>query len=153
MIRRSILLLAFLILVFAFVPSCSDGDDDILGFRAAGTIQGLVINVATDEPVMGATITITSVPFVTDQTGTGEMEFVTTTGIDGTFIRNDIANGAITVKLSMDGFVTPDAQYWALTSGGGSSFRFEIAPGEDPIPEFEGDEQEARPGNDDWSDY
>ena len=64
---------------------------------------------------------------------------------EGQFNRTDIPNGFITVEVSRDGYRTPDPQNWALTPGGIGDFRFEMAPGEDPEPEFEGDEQNARP--------
>jgi len=150
MIRRSLLLLAFVILVTILVPSCNGSDSTVTpGSRAAGTIEGFVINVAISEPVPGATVTIKSEPFVTDNTGTGVITIVTSTDVDGTFFRNDIPNGFVTVSVKKEGFKSPDRQYWALTPGGGSEFRFEVAPGADPIPPFDGDEQEARPP--DWT--
>ena len=150
MIKRSLLLLAFVILVTILVPSCNGDDNTVTpGSRATGTIEGLVFNVASSVPVPGATVTIKSEPFVTDNTGTGVITIVTSTDVDGTFFRNDIPNGLVTVSVKKSGFKTPDSQYWALTPGGGSEFRFDIAPGTDPIPAFDGDEQEARPP--DWT--
>jgi len=141
MIRRSLLLLAFLILVLTFVPSCGSSDDDVLGFRTTGTIEGLVYDVAVGEPLANATVTIASMPFETDTTGTGEIIIKTTSDADGRFLRPDIANGAVKIMVRKDGYRTPDPQYWALTPGGGGAFRFEMAPGEDPVDDFTGDEQ------------
>jgi len=151
MIRRTTLFIALTGLVMLLAVACSSDDDPVGGgFRAAGTINGQVWNVASDEPLIGATVMITSNPFATDLTETGEIVITTTTDADGRFSRADIPNGSIEVHVSKDGFVTPDEQYWALSPGGAGSFFFEMAPGEDPIPEFEGDEQSARPP--DWSD-
>ena len=134
--------------MLSVIPACSGDDATTLGVRAAGTIQGLIFDVAADEPLGGVIVEITSTPFVTDQTGTGEVTIVTSTDDDGNFFRSDIPNGSIRVKVSRDGYRTPEAQYWALSPGGAGNFRFDMAPGEDPVPEFEGDEQSARPP--DW---
>ena len=146
MIRNSILLA--IVLALSVIPACSGGDATTPGVRAAGTIQGLVFDVAADEPLTGAVVEITSTPFATDLTGTGVVVIITATEENGRFNRSDIPNGSIRIKVSRDGYVTPGAQYWALSPGGAGDFRFDMAPGEDPVPEFEGDEQSARPP--DW---
>ncbi len=150
MIGRSMILMAVIILAAGVVSACSSDDNAATpGMRAVGTIQGRVIDLAADEPLAGVKVEILSKPFVTDLTGTGEIVIYTTTDVNGMFLRNDVANGSVTVWVSRDGYRTPDPKNWALSAGGTGEFRFEMAPGEDPVPEFEGDEQNARPP--DWS--
>ena len=152
MIRKYIFLFAVILLVIAVVPACSDSDDNAIapGTRTVGTIQGLVYDIATGDPIDNAVVTISSTPFATDTTGTSKITVKTSTNPDGSFMRTDISNGVITVRVTHDGYKTPDAQTWSLSPGGAGTFRFDMAPGQDPIPEFEGDEQWARPP--DWSD-
>lgn len=145
MIRRSVLMVAALFMLFLVVPACSDDDGTAPGVRTTGTIQGDVFDVAADVPLSGATVTITSEPFATAPSGTMPVTLKTTTGINGNFAVNAVPNGFVTVLVKKDGYRTPEAQTWALTPGGTGDFTFEMAPGEDPIPEFEGDEQNARP--------
>ncbi len=148
MTRRSVLLLALLALVWCVIPACSGDDATTPNMRQVGTISGRVFDMAADGPLADVTIKISSEPFVTDTTGTGTIEMIATTDADGYFLRNDIPNGFVTVEASKDGYRTPDSQSWALTPGGVGNFVFEMAPGEDPVPEFEGDDQWARPP--DW---
>ncbi len=150
MIRTTILLIALLVMVSGFVVSCTDDDPATPATRATGTIQGLAYDVAAEVPLTGATVTITSTPFMNDTTGTGEIIIETTTDGSGRFLRSDIPNGYVVIRVTHAGYRTPDTQDWALSPGGGSDFRFDLAPGEDPIPEFDGDEQSARPPN--WND-
>jgi len=150
MIRKYFVLFVVLTLVLAVIPACSDGDDGVtLGVRATGSIQGSVYDLATGKTVDGVLVTITSLPFATDATGTGEVTRTTTSNMNGEFLRTDVPNGVVEVHVSRDGYKTPDSQFWALSPGGTGDFRFDLAPGQDPIPEFEGDEQWARPP--DWS--
>jgi hypothetical protein len=126
MIRRSFMFAAAFILLMLAVPACSSDNGVTPGMR-------------------GAVVTMTSVPFATDVSGTGKIALTTSTGADGRFLREDVPNGSVTVKVSHDGYRTPAAQTWALTPGGVGDLRFEMAPGEDPVPKFEGDEQSAWP--------
>jgi hypothetical protein len=145
MIRRSFMFAAAFILLMLAVPACSSDNGVTPGMRGAGTLQGTVWDVASDSPLSGAVVTMTSVPFATDVSGTGKIALTTSTGADGRFLREDVPNGSVTVKVSHDGYRTPAAQTWALTPGGVGDLRFEMAPGEDPVPKFEGDEQSAWP--------
>jgi len=91
-------------------------------------------------------VTITSVPFINDPTGTGTIVTKTTTDQNGQFTRSDIPIGTITVHVSRNGFRTPDDQVWALAPEGFATFLFEIFPGEDPLDQYEdGDDQNAWP--------
>jgi hypothetical protein len=152
MIRKSTILLAVFLMLIAVLPACSDSDNNAIapGTRAVGTIQGLVFDIATGDPIDNAVVTITSTPFATDATGTAAITVKTMTNPDGSFKRTDISNGVIVVRVAHDGYKTPDSQTWALSPGGTGTFMFDMAPGQDPIPEFEGDDQWARPP--DWSD-
>jgi hypothetical protein len=145
--KRLLVFAAFLILALSLIPSCSDsGDNGVApGMRAAGTIQGRILDTATGDPVPGVTVKITSVPFATDTTATGTLVVMTTSGSDGIFTRTDIGNGYVTVQVNKTGYRTPESQSWALTPGGIGDFRFDMAPGQDPVNEFEGDEQNAWP--------
>jgi len=146
MIRRSVLMVAALFMLILVVPACSDDDDGTApGVRTTGTIQGDVFDVAADEPLSGATVTITSEPFATAPSGTTPVTMTTTTGVNGNFAVTNVPNGFVTVEVRKDGYRTPESQTWSLTPGGTGDFTFEMAPGEDPVPEFEGDEQNARP--------
>ncbi len=146
MIRKSLLLLAVLVVGLFIFPACTgDNDGILLGVRAAGTIFGRVFDITTDDPLDNVRVRISSTPYEVDTTGSGQIIIETTTDMNGNFNRTDIPNGFIEVKISRDGYRTPESQFWSLSPGGTGEFRFEIAPGEDPVPEFEGDEQWARP--------
>lgn len=146
MTRRLLLLIAVAGLVFLLMPACS-GDDTAAGpLRPLGTIMGYVEDVSTDAPISGATVTVTSKPFVTETVATGEVVITTVTDIDGTFFRDDIPNGEIMVEIKAGGYRTPKAQTWALAPGGIGDFLFEMAPGKDPPESFEDtDDQSAWP--------
>lgn len=147
MIRRSVLVVAALILLF-IVPSCNGDNGTAPDARATGTIQGDVFDVTADEPLAGATVRVTSEPFAVLPESADTVEMTETTGTDGQFNLVGVPSGFITVVVSKEGYKTPDSQTWALVPGGVGDFTFEMAPGEDPVPEFEGDEQVARPP--DW---
>jgi hypothetical protein len=148
MIRRSVLIVAALFMVILIVPACNDNDETTPGVRTTGTIQGDVFDVAADQPLAGATVSITSEPFDTAPSGTMPVTITTSTGVNGTFALINVPNGFVTVVVSKDGYKTSAPQTWALTPGGVGEFTFEMAPGENPVPKFEGDEQVARPP--DW---
>jgi hypothetical protein len=151
MIRRSIFLVAVLILGLLVSSACSSDDDAVTpGMRAAGTITGRIFDVASGDPLGNVVVRISSMPYEVDVTGTGQIIRETATDGDGYFTRTDIPNGFIEVKVSKDGYRTPESQFWSLSPGGTGEFRFDMAPGEDPVPEFEGDEQWARPPE--WED-
>jgi len=146
MIRKSLLLLAVLVLGLIVMPSCSGDDDGITpGMRAAGTIFGRVYDITSGDPLADVTVRISSMAYEVDIAGAGQVIRVTTTDQNGFFSRADIPNGFIEVKANKDGFRTPESQFWSLSPGGSGEFRFDMAPGEDPVPEFEGDEQWAWP--------
>jgi len=145
MIHRSLTFAVIFILLLLAVPACGGDDGTTPGLRGAGTLQGIVWDVASDSPLSGARVTMTSVPFATDVSGTGKVVLSTSTGVDGRFLREDVPNGSVTVKVSHEGYRTPPVQAWALAPGGVGDLRFEMAPGEDPVPKFEGDEQNAWP--------
>ncbi len=150
MIRNSVMLLAICALVLIMIPACSGSSSDVLGTRAVGTVTGLVINTVLDTPLGDVTVTITSSPFPTDTTGSGNVVIVTTTNDAGSFSRTDIPNGRIKIEVRRTGYRTPPSQIWALTPGGTGEFRFEMAPGEDPLPDHENDDQNARPPDSQW---
>jgi hypothetical protein len=143
MTRKLVLMLALAGLVLICAPACSNDDGTSGPLRAAGTVTGLVLNVSTDEPVPGAQVKITSKPFVTDATGTGDIVTYTTTDIHGLFFREDVPNGEIVVEVKASGYVTPDPEEWALSPGGIGDFLFELAPGEDPPSSFEDDDNKS----------
>jgi hypothetical protein len=146
MIRKSLLLLAVLVVGLFILPACTgDNDGILLGVRTAGTIFGRVFDTTTDNPVDNVRVRISSTPYEVDTTGSGQVIIETSTDMNGNFNRTDIPNGFIEVKVNRDGYRTPESQFWSLSPGGTGEFRFDIAPGLDPVPEFEGDEQWARP--------
>jgi len=148
MTRKPILLLALLGMALCLIPACADDDAATPGIRPLGTIMGRVIDISIDEPIPNCTVTITTEPFTTDTTGTGEVVITTSTDAEGLFYRDDVPNGEVEVKVKRDGYRTPETQMWALSPGGMGEFLFEMAPGEDPPEKHEGDEQNARPP--DW---
>lgn len=150
MIRNSVMLLAICGLMLIMIPACSSSSSDILGTRAVGTVTGLVIDTVLDTPLGDVTVTITSSPFPTDTTTTGNVVIITTTDFAGAFSRTDIPNGHIKIEVRLTGYRTPPSQIWALTPGGTGEFRFEMAPGEDPLPDPENDDQNARPPDSQW---
>lgn len=150
MIRTSVMLLVICGLMLIMIPACSSSSSDVLGTRPIGTVTGLVIDTVLDTPLGDVTVTITSSPFPTDTTGSGNVVIVTTTNYAGTFSRADILNGQIEVEVKLTGYRTPPSQIWALTPGGTGEFRFEMAPGEDPLPDPENDDQNARPPDSQW---
>lgn len=145
--KRNIIFLSALFVLLAMV-SCNSSDDSIVLIRENGSISGTVIDVASGDPVPGAKIVITSRPFINDATGTGDIDIVTTTDFEGRFNRGDVPVGTVRVKVSRDGYITPDPQFWALSPGGFGTFTFELAPGDDPIEKFEDkDDRNAWPPN------
>lgn len=150
MIRNSITIMVLCALVLFILPACGGSDNGVLVMRPVGTILGRVVDTVTDTPLSNAVVTITSAPLPTDTTGSGQVVIVTGTDASGTFNRNDIPNGQITVKVKRTGYRTPEAQIWALTPGGSGEFYFEMAPGEDPLPDDGSDDQRARPPDSKW---
>lgn len=146
MTRKLLTVLALAGLVIIMIPACSDDDGAGGPLRAFGTVMGNISDVTTDDPVVGATVTITSNPFGFEVTDTAEWEIVTLTDVNGMFYRDDIPNGELKVEVKAGGYRTPDPQNWALSPDGVGDFVFELARGEDPPEGFEDtDNQSAWP--------
>jgi len=148
MIQRYLLLILLGLAAFV-LSSCGDNDGAIPPeYRDVGTISGLVIDVSTEEPIEGATVTMRSVPFAASGMVGGVVERTTVTDENGFFFRGDVPYGEVEIKVTKSGYRTPPSQKWALTPGGLGDLLFYMAPGEDPPEKFEDtDEQEAWPPN------
>jgi hypothetical protein len=150
MIRKTFIIIVLSGLLLMLIPACGGSSSSILGTRPEGTIFGHVVDTVTNTPLSGAVITITSSPFLTDTTGTGQIILTANTYEDGTFSRSDIPTGQIVIAVKRAGYLTPPTQIWALAPGGSGEFYFDMAPGEDPYQAPETDNQRARPSDSKW---
>jgi hypothetical protein len=144
MIRKSILLLAVLGIATLFIASCNGSTNPANpDFREWGTMRGLIVDGATNEPIDGATVDIKSIPFGPSAMVEGVIIKHTASGLDGSFQRVDIPIGNIQVRVKKAGYKTPDIQNWSLTASGTGFLVFTLYPGVDPVEKFTGNEMTA----------
>jgi len=145
MIRKPILLLIVLSIAMLMLMACNGKSDPATNpeFREWGTLKGIVLDGSTNEPVVGASVDIKSIPFGPSDMVPGIIVRSTETDQDGTFQRTDVPIGDVQVRVRMSGYKTPPIQSWALTAIGTGHLAFKIYPGVDPVEKFQGDDMGA----------